>query len=198
MAEIRKMRTAEELYEYYCEVRKDIKPGTSDLDRKTLFMNPLEKYKRVENLLETDEYFLTTFRAYIYIYDTGYNSEKWIYILTNNRIMSICIDTYGAESIRWENIESVYITGTDVIIEADVYRMSMSRVFVRAMEDSEFIEKELEKVIPFIREVREKQLQKRNASVSPADEIRKFKQLWDDGIITAEEFQQKKKKLLDL
>jgi len=68
MAEIRKMRTAEELYEYYCEVRKDIKPGTSDLDRKTLFMNPLEKYKRVENLLETDEYFLTTFRAYIYIY----------------------------------------------------------------------------------------------------------------------------------
>jgi len=106
--------------------------------------------------------------------------------------MSICIDTYGAESIRWENIESVYITGTDVIIEADVYRMSMSRVFVRAMEDSEFIEKELEKVIPFIREVREKQLQKRNASVSPADEIRKFKQLWDDGIITAEEFQQKK------
>ncbi len=120
------------------------------------------------------------------------------YILTNNRIMSICIDTYGAESIRWENIESVYITGTDVIIEADVYRMSMSRVFVRAMEDSEFIEKELEKVIPFIRKVRKKQLQKRNASVSPADEIRKFKQLWDDGIITEEEFQQKKKKLLDL
>ena len=120
------------------------------------------------------------------------------YILTNNRIMSICIDTYGAESIRWENIESVYITGTDVIIEADVYRMSMSRVFVRAMEDSEFIEKELEKVIPFIRKVRKKQLQKINASVSPADEIRKFKQLWDDGIITEEEFQQKKKKLLDL
>ena len=120
------------------------------------------------------------------------------YILTNNRIMSICIDTYGAESIRWENIESDYITGTDVIIEADVYRMSMSRVFVRAMEDSEFIEKELEKVIPFIRKVRKKQLQKRNASVSPADEIRKFKQLWDDGIITEEEFQQKKKKLLDL
>lgn len=120
------------------------------------------------------------------------------YILTNNRIMSICIDTYGAESIRWENIESVYITGTDVIIEADVYRMSMSRVFVRAMEDSEFIEKELEKVIPFIRKVRKKQLQKRNASVSPADEIRKFKQLWDDGIITEEEFQQKKKKLLNL
>ena len=40
--------------------------------------------------------------------------------------MSICIDTYGAESIRWENIESVYITGTDVIIEADVSRMPSS------------------------------------------------------------------------
>ena len=112
--------------------------------------------------------------------------------------MSICIDTYGAESIRWENIESVYITGTDVIIEADVYRMSMSRVFVRAMEDSEFIEKELEKHTPYFLESREIMSQFWNPFLSPADEIRKFKQLWDDGIITEEEFQQKKKKLLDL
>lgn len=36
------------------------------------------------------------------------------------------------------------------------------------------------------------------ASVSVADEIRNFKQLMDDGIITAEEFEAKKKQLLGL
>ena len=44
----------------------------------------------------------------------------------------------------------------------------------------------------------EKEMRKEKLIISPADEIRKFKELWDDGIITAEEFRQKKKKLLDL
>lgn len=38
----------------------------------------------------------------------------------------------------------------------------------------------------------------RIASISPADEIRKFKELMDDGIITPEEFEAKKKQLLNL
>jgi predicted Zn-dependent peptidase len=33
---------------------------------------------------------------------------------------------------------------------------------------------------------------------SPADEIRKYKELLDDGVITQEEFEQKKKQLLGL
>ena len=33
---------------------------------------------------------------------------------------------------------------------------------------------------------------------SPADEIRKYKELFDEGIITAEEFEKKKKELLVL
>ncbi|WP_376701054.1 SHOCT domain-containing protein [Listeria grandensis] len=33
---------------------------------------------------------------------------------------------------------------------------------------------------------------------SPADELRKFKDLLDDGIITQEEFSDKKKQLLEL
>lgn len=36
------------------------------------------------------------------------------------------------------------------------------------------------------------------ASTDPADEIRKFKKLADDGIITKEEFEAKKKQLLGL
>ena len=37
-----------------------------------------------------------------------------------------------------------------------------------------------------------------SAPVSAADEIRKYKQLADEGIITAEEFEKKKKELLGL
>lgn len=36
------------------------------------------------------------------------------------------------------------------------------------------------------------------AAVSPADEIRKFKSLLDDGIITEQEFEEKKRRLLGL
>ena len=68
MTELRKMRTAEEMYEYYCEIRKDVKPGTSNLDTRKLFQSPLDWYKLAEGILEPDEYCLTTFRAYIYIY----------------------------------------------------------------------------------------------------------------------------------
>ena len=55
MAELRKMRTAEEMYEYYCEIRKDVKRGESDLDTRKLFQNPFNEYKKVEKLLESDE-----------------------------------------------------------------------------------------------------------------------------------------------
>ena len=68
MAELRKMRTAEEMYEYYCEIRKDVKRGESDLDTRKLFQNPFNEYKKVEKLLESDEYCMTTFRAYLYIH----------------------------------------------------------------------------------------------------------------------------------
>lgn len=79
MTELRKMRTAEEMYEYYCEIRKDMK-GESFLDTRGLFQNPLKPYKKAEALLETDEYCLTTFRAYIYIYMNEHNKLKYGYI----------------------------------------------------------------------------------------------------------------------
>ena len=118
--------------------------------------------------------------------------------MTNKRVITICFDDEGTESIRWTNIDKFLVENTNFIIEANTYHVSLSRVFVGGIEDAEIIKKELEKVMPFIWEEREKMLQERNCCISPADEIRKFKQLWDDGIITEGEFQQKKKKLLDL
>ena len=67
MTELRKMRTAEEMYEYYCEIKKDVKGGSA-LDTRGLFQNPLEPYKKAEVLLEPGEYCLTTFRIYVYRY----------------------------------------------------------------------------------------------------------------------------------
>jgi len=42
------------------------------------------------------------------------------------------------------------------------------------------------------------QIVRTTANLSPADELKKFKQLLDDGIISKEEFEQKKKQLLGL
>lgn len=42
------------------------------------------------------------------------------------------------------------------------------------------------------------QLGKATADLSPADELRKFKQLLDEGVISQEEFEQKKKQILGL
>ena len=107
-------------------------------------------------------------------------------------------DAEGVDSIEWDRVSRIPMKDGCFIIETDVYRRSLSEAFVLGDQESEIIEKELEKVMPFIWKEREKQLQKRNSFVSSADEIRKFKRLWDDGIITNEEFEQKKKKLLDL
>ena len=198
MTELRKMRTAEEMYEYYCEIRKDVKKGESDLDTRKFFQNPLDEYKKAEVLLNPDEYCVTTFRAYIYVYMYNFERQKWVYILTNKRILTINFDLFGMESIGWDQIKHFVVRNGEFIIDANVYHRSLSEVFVDCEQDSEIIEKELEKVMPFIWEEREKMLKESNYCISTADEIRKFKELWDDGIITEEEFQQKKKKLLDL
>ncbi len=194
MTELRKMRTAEEMYEYYCEMEK----GKGSFLEKWVLDEPLQPYKSAESLLEPDEYCLTIFSAYIYIYAHMESDERYMYFLTNKRIITVGMYCDGIESIRWEKIGDMTVEEKSIIIEVDTYYMSLSRIFVKSNQLAEIIKKELEKVMPFIWEEREKMLQERNRFLSPADEIRKFKQLWDDGIITEEEFQQKKKKLLDL
>ncbi|MGC2874142.1 SHOCT domain-containing protein [Ihubacter sp. mB4P-1] len=195
---MRKMRTAEEMYEYYCEIRKAGGQGDKSLGLPKLFQGSLDKYKRAEAFLEPDEYCLTDFHIYIYVYKDIREYEEWIYILTNKRIIAVNFDAEGVDSIEWDRVSRIAMKDGCFIIETDVYRRSLSEAFVLGDQESEIIEKELEKVMPFIWKEREKQLQKRNSFVSSADEIRKFKRLWDDGIITNEEFEQKKKKLLDL
>lgn len=49
-----------------------------------------------------------------------------------------------------------------------------------------------------IRECKERKNQPAMAALSPADELKKYKELLDDGIVTQEEFNQKKKQLLGL
>lgn len=49
-----------------------------------------------------------------------------------------------------------------------------------------------------IEELMAQQRMSNTNQLSPADEIRKYKKLFDDGVITQEEFEQKKKQLLGL
>ncbi len=125
-----------------------------------------------------------------------FEKQKWTYVLTNKRILTINFDLLGTESIGWDRIERFMVKNGEFIIDADVYHRSLSEVFVEYEQDSEIIEKELEKVMPFIWEEREKLLRNRSCCISPADEIRKFRLLYDDGIITEEEFEDRKRELL--
>ena len=56
------------------------------------------------------------------------------------------------------------------------------------------IEQEIKKAINVARN--NTNTSERNFTTSNADEIRKYKQLYDDGIITQEEFEKKKQELL--
>lgn len=61
----------------------------------------------------------------------------------------------------------------------------ISIVFVAFMKNSKYIEEQSKKVVS-------------DTAISSADELKKYKELFDSGIITQEEFESKKKQLLGL
>ncbi len=105
----------------------------------------------------------------------------------------------GWKILRYKQINDILVNAkyNEVYFDTDGWYRGLADVCIYP-EDTDFIMRELAEVMPYIREMHEKEMRKEKLIISPADEIRKFKELWDDGIITAEEFQQKKKKLLDL
>ena len=135
---------------------------------------------------------------YIYIYDMSGNKDKrWIYILTNNRIIGICCDEYGMAEVDYTKLKNIIFIPdkTEIFFNIEGWYRGFSDVRAEK-ENLEFTQREIEKIMPYIREMHEKEMRKEKLIVSSADEIRKFKELWDDGIITEEEFKDRKKELL--
>ncbi|MGC2874137.1 SHOCT domain-containing protein [Ihubacter sp. mB4P-1] len=176
-------------YEYEMSVRK--------LSKREFFCAGYqERYKTIVSMLESDEYVLTFFWAYIYIYIREGQRESWRYVLTNKRIITKRLVDNGIECVRLEKIKDIIIAQDgNIIFELDGWYHSLSAVYVDP-EEAAVIKHELEEVLPYIRQIQEREAQKKKFSGSPAEEIRRFKELCDDGIITEEEFEDRKRELL--
>ncbi|WP_425755543.1 SHOCT domain-containing protein [Ihubacter sp. rT4E-8] len=130
------------------------------------------------------------------IYKQIQEREVWSYALTNKRIIASRRYQQGVEVIEYNSIKDIVVLEDgDIVFCTDNWHYSLSRVFTCSEEEVLVVKKELEEIRPLIKAEYEK-AQKEKRFVSPADEIRKFKQLWDDGIITEEEFIDRKNELL--
>ena len=118
-------------------------------------------------------------------------------MLTNKRMIAVSSGIHGATAIDYCKLKNIVVMSNNngIFFDIDGWYQAFSNVEID-QEDIEFIKRELAEVMPFIREIQEKEAQKKKFSGSPADEIRKFKQLCDDGIITEEEFEDRKRELL--
>lgn len=123
------------------------------------------------------------------------NKKPGVTVLTNKRIFFVnsVLGSGESKQIKIENIQSVdYKTN-----------MGFATVRIKGITDMIIIEattkKIAEEIVSKINQLQSKESSDKvdNFGISSAaDEIRKFKQLLDDGIITQNEFELKKKELL--
>ncbi len=195
---MRKMRAAEEMFAYYHENVEHKKTaglfgievsGPEDI---------LLDYEYLVSLLDDDEYVMTFFWGYIYrqVYMQEHKKVKWIYMFTNKRLIAKCDDA-GWQILGYEKINNILVNARyrEVCFDTDGWYRGLADVKIYH-EDIDFIKRELAEVMPYIREIQEKKVQQKKFLGSPAEEIRRFKELCDDGIITEEEFEDRKKELL--
>lgn len=159
----------------------------------------LENFKLIEDNLHKDEDIKLTF--------TGTLNEKnligegeFSFALTDKRFI-YAMKTKSIEKIKSVNIDNV----NDLTYNQGVY---LGKITVDTIKETFSITIEartakivFEKINEILNELKNKEKSEINvstASPSPADEIKKYKELLDLGILTQEEFDQKKKELLNL
>lgn len=123
------------------------------------------------------------------------NKKPSIIVLTDKRIFFVnsVLGSGESKQIKIENIQSVdYKTN-----------MGLATIRIKGITDMIIIEattkKIAEEIVSKINQLQSNETFEKVDNinkVSSADEIRKFKQLLDDGIITQDEFEMKKKELL--
>ncbi len=112
-------------------------------------------------------------------------------------MIASCINERGGRTIDYTRLKNIMVAPDDdneVLFDTDSWYREFSDVTIDP-KDLQFIKHEFAEVMPYIRGIQEKEEQKK-PYCSPADEIRKFKNLCDDGIITEEEFEDRKQELL--
>ena len=182
------MRTVQEMFDY-----------AKKYDNKILQVQVIA-FREIEKLLLPDEDVICTFTG---LTGTRKNNSLLWYVaiaVTNKRILiggqikGLFKVSYAAHAYNIESVNAVThsysLVGTDLIINTindDI------KIGIDSREKANAILLDVEKALYTSKAEKENK-----NSVSSADELKKFKELLDSGVITQEEFDAKKKQLLGL
>lgn len=181
------MRTAKEMYDYCTE--KKFGSGFN----KTW---GLKHFGVVESNLTSDENVLMCFIGLHNYVSVTQHESNFAYAITNKRVI------FGQKKIIGENSKTVYldqlndITFKSGLMFGIITIDTIKEKFNVALDKNQAknINDAIQEVLYSVKNNANKGIEKNDV----AEEIRKFKKLLDDGILSQEEFDAKKKQLLSL
>jgi len=180
------MKTAAQMYEY--TVSHGYGSGILGWEKK--------HFEVLENSLTPDEAALICFVA---LRESDSASGFYAFAITNKRLLYAQKQTISGESVKSVNLDNL----NDIFYQTKLYHGylefdTLKECVTVCFPDKEDARRLYAVINDYFSEFKKKE--KSSDSVvtpfSAADELRKFKQLLDDGIITQEEYDAKKKQLL--
>lgn len=190
------MKTAKEMYEYCIE-----KGYGSGLTKNWA----IKHFKVLEKNLRNDEEVYMTFIGLKDFISMTKHDSNYAYAITNKRII------FGQRKLIGENFKSVVfdrindISSSLGMVFGTVTIDTLGETFNVGVDKktADNISKEEHKIIFDMRSGgldndKTNTKEKLNKAIDPVAEIRKYKELMDDGIITKEEFDEKKKQILGI
>lgn len=183
------MKTAEEMYNYCVE-----NGYGSGMTRNW----GIKHFKVIEENLRSDEEVYMTFIGLKDFVSITNHDNNYAYAITNKRMM------FGQKKLMGQNFVSVVFDRINDISSST--GMAMGTVTIDTLGETfnvgvdkataNNISKEAHNIIFDMRS--DKEIKAENSTDNVIEEIRKFKELMDEGIITEEEFNIKKKLLLGI
>ena len=181
----RPLRTAEDLYDY-CK--------TYDMGIGSFKFWSVRHFRLIEDELKPNEVVFTAFVGLI-------NKFNYSFAITNDRILLSKQALVGSfvKSISLKNINDITLEKGPIhgFIEIDTAKERVKIVVLMFCADN--IHECIHKALDMAKQFSASKASEATASAySEADELAKFKKLYDDGVITQEEFEAKKQQLLGL
>ena len=191
---MRKMRTAEEMANYCLEKGTALKYKLTKLGEWSYKW--LEKqFCVIEDALNEDEYVVCCFVAERHITAYVDQDETYVYALTNKRLLN------GFLSGAYRRL---YMTSYKDLNTIDVGKRNVLIDSIKAEGHADVcnpaainIKRELQPILEIIQKQKTARERANRFTGSIADELIKFKQLRDEGVLTDAEFQKQKELLLN-
>lgn len=156
-------------------------------------------FKLIEEQLNDDEYVMFCFVGLHNFVSTTKHDNNHAYALTNKRLILAQQKVIGnnVQSIVLDNLNNVSKNAGMMYGTLTINTLGASVVVGVDKGAADNINDELNKIIYDLKNTANTSIVLNNSSaVTPVDEIRKYKELLDDGIISQEEFDKKKTELL--